>query len=74
MKKKSIRRVRWASKLAVVVAAAPLFQFSQCITFNSQVAQSVINSLPSLYFSTIQSFFLLPIRTLLSGGFETIPT
>ena len=72
MKKKTIRRVRWASKLTVVVAAAPLFQFSQCITFNSQVGQTVLNGLPNLFFSTLQSIFLFPIQALLSGGGTTM--
>lgn len=71
MKKKTIRRVRWASKLAVVVAAAPLFQLSQCVTFNSQVGQSVVNGLPSLFFSTIQGIFLFPIQALISAVFNT---
>jgi len=71
MKKKTIRRVRWASKLAVILAAAPLFQLSQCITFNSQVGQTVLNGLPSLFFSTVQSLFLFPIQALLSGSFNT---
>lgn len=68
MKPKHVRHVRWASKLAVFVAAAPLFQLSQCATFTSEVGQTVLNGLPSLFFSTIQSVFLLPIQILLGGG------
>lgn len=71
MKKKTIGRVRWASKLAILVAAAPLFQLSQCITFNSQVGQSVVNGLPNLFYSSIQSVFLFPIQALISGIFNT---
>ncbi len=67
MKKSSLRRVKIARTVAVIVAAAPLFQFSQCITFNSMVGQSVANSLPNLFFSTIQSIFLLPFQALLSA-------
>ena len=49
------------------VAAAPLFQLSQCITFNSQVGQTVVNGLPNLFFSTLQSILLLPIQALLTS-------
>ena len=67
MKKSTLRRVKIARTVAVFVAAAPLFQFSQCITFNSMVGQSVVNSLPNLFFSTIQSIILLPFQALLQA-------
>lgn len=67
MKKTTFRRVKIARAVAVFVAAAPLFQLSQCITFNSQVGQTVVNGLPNLFFSTLQSILLLPIQALLTS-------
>lgn len=66
MKKSTLRRVKIARTVAVFVAAAPLFQLSQCITFNSMVGQSVVNGLPNLFFSTLQSILLFPLQAIVS--------
>ena len=66
MKKTTLRRVKIARTVAVFLAAAPLFQFSQCITFNSMVGQSVANGLPNLFFSTLLSLALSPLQGLLA--------
>lgn len=67
MKKSTLRRVKIARTVAVFVAAAPLFQFSQCITFNSMVGQTVVNGLPSLFFSTLQGLVLLPFQAIIAS-------
>lgn len=65
--KNQIRYCRTLRKMAVVLAAAPLFQLSQCQTFAGNVGMNFVNGLPSLLFSTIQGLFLAPIQLLLSG-------
>lgn len=67
MKKSTLRRVKIARTVALFVAAAPLFQLSQCTTFSSMVGQTVVNGLPSLFFSTFQSLLLAPIQALLAS-------
>lgn len=54
-------------KLSVFMAAAPLFQLSQCETFSREVAANVANNLPATIFSITQSILLSPIIALLSG-------
>ena len=68
MKKKSLKKFRITRRIAILLAAAPLFQFSQCQTFNNRLAANFTNSLPSTTFSVLLSFALLPIRLILSGG------
>ncbi|HPF37064.1 MAG TPA: hypothetical protein P5081_19615 [Phycisphaerae bacterium] len=67
MKKSTLRRVKIARTVAIFVAAAPLFQLSQCTTFSSMVGQTVVNGLPNLFFSTFQSLLLLPLQSLLAS-------
>lgn len=67
--KNAIKYHRTMRRLAVVLAAAPLFQLSQCQTFVGQTGQSFANGLPSLLFGTIQGLITAPISALLSGIF-----
>jgi len=55
----------------VILAAAPLFQLSQCKTGTSQTLQTIANQLPSTIFSLLQSAALAPLFSLLSGGSTT---
>ncbi len=57
-----------ARRIAIVMAAAPLFQLSQCATGVSQVFQTAANSAPSTVFSVLTNIALLPLRLLLTGG------
>ena len=52
----------------VVLAAAPLFQLSQCKTGTSQVLQGIANQMPATIFSLLQSVALAPLYSFLSGG------
>ena len=61
--------VRWRGRFATGgLAAMPLFQVSQCETFQRQVLANVANNLPATLFQIMQSFALLPIQFLLGGG------
>ena len=68
MTKRRYRQYRLAGKLAIVLAAAPMFQFAQCASGVRQVSANMFNSLPSTIFSIWQGFALAPIQLLLSGG------
>ena len=68
MNKRSLRQYKIARKLALILAAAPLFQLSACQTGFQQVFANVINALPGTLFNIIQGFLLAPIQALISGG------
>lgn len=72
MTKHRYRQYWWLRKLAIFMAAAPLFQAAQCATGVRQVSANVFNSLPSTIFSIMEGFVLLPIQLLLSAGTTTI--
>ena len=59
------RNHRWIKKLMFIVAAAPLFQLSQCQTGFNQVFATTANNLPSTYFQVLNSLGLLPLQLLL---------
>jgi hypothetical protein len=68
MSKKLAKRYKITRRVAIFLAAAPLFQLGQCHTVNNQIAAGVLNSLPSLVFQVLLNFGLLPIQLLLNGG------
>jgi hypothetical protein len=68
MNHKPLIRYRWIKRLTFVLAAAPIFQATQCLTGTSMFFQNFANGLPSAYFQTLQSIALLPIQILIGGG------
>lgn len=68
MTQRTCRRLRWWRRLAIVMAAAPLFQLSQCGHGLTQVVATSINQAPSAFFQLVNGVFLLPIQLLLGGG------
>lgn len=68
MNKRSFRQYKTARKLALILAAAPLFQLSACQTGIQQTFASVFNALPATMFNIIQGILLAPIQALISGG------
>lgn len=68
MSKKFARRYKVTRRVAILLAAAPLFQLGQCNTVNNQIAANFANALPSVVFQVLLSFALLPIQALLNGG------
>jgi hypothetical protein len=73
MKNRSLLHYRWIKRAALIMAAAPLFQVSQCATGTSQVLADLANSLPATSFSILEGFLLLPLQLLWQIPF-TIPT
>lgn len=74
MNSPKLSHYRLLRRLALVMAAAPLFQLAQCSTGLRQVSAEVVNGLPSLTFSILQGFWLLPAQLFLSlftGGSYT---
>jgi hypothetical protein len=71
MKPRHYRYNRLLRKVALVMAAMPLFQLAQCGTGIRQVSADMANSLPSTIFGLMQSFALAPIQALLSALFNT---
>lgn len=67
MNKRFFRHHKIARKLALILAAAPLFQLSACQTGFQQVFASVINALPGTVFNIIQGFLLAPIQAIIGG-------
>lgn len=65
------KQYRLTRRLMVILAAAPLFQLSQCKTLTSQTGQLILNQLPSTLFSIVQSAALAPLFALLGGGGNT---
>ncbi len=68
MRKFMCRRPRLICRLALLLAAMPLMQVSQCQTFQRQVLATALNNLPATLFQVFQGFALLPIQILLGGG------
>jgi hypothetical protein len=68
MSKNAVKRYRLARKVAIVLAAAPLFQLGQCNTVNNRIGANFVNALPSVAFQILLNFALLPIQLILSGG------
>lgn len=65
MTKRRFRQFKLARKLAIILAAAPLFQLGQCQTGVQQVFASVANGLPSTLFYFGESLALLPLQLIL---------
>jgi hypothetical protein len=61
---------RWVRKLAFVLAAAPLFQLSQCSTGLRQTMAGTVNSIPATMFGILESYLLLPLQ-IIFGGFSS---
>ena len=55
-------------RVAIVLAAAPLFQLSQCSTGLFQVMRTTINGAPASFFQTFNGLGLSTIETLLGIG------
>jgi len=64
MTKRRYHQYRLLRKLAIIMAAAPLFQLSQCSTGVRQVSATMANSM----FGIVESIILMPFRWVLSGG------
>lgn len=64
------RHHRLLCKVALVMAAMPLFQLAQCATGVRQVSADMANTLPSTIFGLMQGFALAPIQLLLSALFN----
>ena len=67
MSRHSYSRYRAARKIALILAAAPLFQLSACQTGFQQISAGVLNSLPAAIFNIVQGFVLAPIQAILFG-------
>lgn len=68
MTQRTWKRFRWTRRVAIVMAAAPLFQLSQCAHGLTQVVTTSINQAPSSFFQLVNGVMLLPIQLLLGGG------
>lgn len=68
MTQRTWKRIRWTRRLAIVMAAAPLFQLSQCGHGLTQVVATSLNQAPSAFYQIASGVFLLPIQLLLGGG------
>ncbi len=73
MTKRSYNRYRVLRKLTLIMAAAPLFQLSQCGTGVNQVLKNVANNLPSTLFGIGEGLALAPLQYIYSLFFQ-IPT
>ena len=73
MKKRYYRSYKFIGKITILLAAAPLFQFSQCMTYNRQVWGTYLNNLPNTLFSSFQSLLLAPLQFFISGGLDSLP-
>ena len=67
MNRRCIRQYKITRKLALILAAAPLFQLSACQTGIQQVFANVINALPATMFNIIQGFLLAPFQAIIGG-------
>ena len=56
--------------VAIVMAAAPLFQVSQCAHGLNQVMVTSLNQAPASFFQMLNGLVTFPVRSLLSGGFN----
>jgi hypothetical protein len=65
---KLYRRHRWMKKLMIVVAAAPLFQLSQCATGVAETLFQTANGLPAAYFGVVENLIFYPARLALGGS------
>ena len=61
-------RYRWMRRVAIVLAVAPLFQFSACGTGVTQVTRNMINQAPASFFQLFNGLGLFPVELLLGGG------
>ena len=68
MNKRAFRHYKIARKLALILAAAPLFQLSACQTGIQQTFAGVFNALPGTLFNIFQGILLAPIQALISGA------
>ncbi|HWL92616.1 MAG TPA: hypothetical protein VNT79_03705 [Phycisphaerae bacterium] len=68
MTKKAYKKFKITRRVALLLAAAPLFQLSQCNTFGNRVGANFTNALPSAVFQVLFSFALLPLQLIIGGG------
>ena len=68
MNKRLLNRYRIARRIAIFMAAAPLFQLSQCQTGVNQVLATSINNTPATIFQVLLNFALAPIQFFLFGN------
>jgi len=68
MNKRLLTRYRIARRIAIVLAAAPLFQLSQCQTGVNQVLATSLNNTPATVFQVLLNIALAPIQLLLFGN------
>lgn len=68
MNKRLLNRYRIARRIALFMAAAPLFQLSQCQTGINQVLATTLNNTPSTVFQVLLNIALAPIQLLLFGN------
>lgn len=68
MTKRNFTRYRIARRIAIVLAAAPLFQLSQCQTGVNQVLATSLNNTPATVFQVLLQIGLAPIQLLLFGN------
>ena len=69
--KRNIRRLSRMRRFAIVLAALPLFQLSQCQTGINRTFANFANGAPSTYFNTLLGIGLLPFQLLLTGNTGT---
>jgi len=64
----TLRRYRHVRKLAIALAALPVFQLSACQTAAGFTGMSVVNSIPSTWFNIMLNTALSPIYSFLAGS------
>lgn len=62
------RRYKLARRVAIILAAAPLFQLSQCHTGVNQVLATTANNAPATVFQVLNGIFLAPLYALIGGS------
>ena len=67
MTRRTLKRFKLARRIAIVLAAAPLFQLSQCQTGVNQVLATSLNNTPATIFQVLNSLALSPLFALLGG-------
>lgn len=65
MTPRRINQYRRLRKLALIVAASPLFLAAQCMTGVSQVSENMLQALPSTVFGIMQGYFWAPLEILI---------
>ena len=68
MTQRTWKRFRWTRRFAILMAAAPLFQLSQCAHGLNQVMVTSLNQAPSAFFQLVNGIFLMPAQIIIGGG------